>query len=331
VSIDWGPVGRIIEENRTFIVTAHVNPEADAIGSQVALAGYLQMLSKSVRMVGPSPTPESCRFLDPKGEIILFDPGRAEALLGSVDVVFIVDLSSWGQLGGFGEYLRNDKIQRVCIDHHKNPDDDIAQLALVDDTAAAAGLLIYEMITSLGGEITPRIAEALYAAIVTDTGSFRFANTDGRVLRAGAELVERGVKPEQVYRRVFENRRWASVKLMPAVFSTLGRSANGRLAWVHITRKMLADAGGRFDDTDGYIDVLRALKGVEVCAVFKEGEEKVTRVSLRSNGHVDVQRYALSLGGGGHTRAAGLTIQGTVEEAIGTVVSGLESLVGTGS
>lgn len=329
VSIDWGPVGRLIEKNRRFVVTSHANPEADAAGSQVALARYLQGLSKSVRMVSPSPTPESCRFLDPDGEIVLFDPGRASALLGAVDLVFILDLSSWKQLGSFADHLRSDKIQRVCIDHHKDPDEDIAQMIVRDDTAAATGVLIYEMIQALGGEMTPAIVQALYAALATDTGSFRFANTDARALRIGADLVEAGAKPESIYRKVFENRRWAAVKLLPAVFSTLGRSANGALAWVHITREMLAEAGGRYDDTDSYIDLLRAIKGVEVCAIFKEGENGIARVSLRSTGSVDVQRFARSFGGGGHTRAAGLSFEGTVEEAIGSVIAGLEMLVRT--
>ncbi len=326
--MDWKDVGRVIEGGRTFIVTSHVNPEADAIGSMVALTLFLRELSRSVRMVSPSPIPESCRFLDPGGEIVLFDRGREEALFRDVDALFIVDLSSWGQLGAFAEAVRGGDFARVCIDHHRNPDDDIATIVKRDTSAAAAGVLIYEMIAALGGRITPPIAEALLAAVVTDTGSFRFANTDARALRVAADLVEAGAKPEAIFRKVFEDRRWPSVKLLPHVFSTLGKSSNGAIAWVQITGDMLAAAGGRYDDTEGYIDHLRAVKGVEVCAIFKEGDEGTVRVSLRSTGSVDVEHFARSHGGGGHTRAAGLTFEGTIEEAIGAIIPGLEALIG---
>ncbi len=327
MTIDWSPIREAIEEGRNFLITSHVNPEADAIGSMVALARFLQGLSQSVRMVSPSAIPESCRFLDPAGEIVLFDPSRADALLRAADVVFIVDLSCWSQLGSFADPLKESSARRICIDHHQDPDEDIASVLIRDPSAAAAGVLIYELIRDLDGDMTPAIAEALYAAIITDTGSFRFANTDARALRIGADLVERGVRPELVYQKVFENRKWASAKLLAPVFTTLGKSVNGKLAWISATRKMLTETGANQGDMDGFIDQIRAIRGVEVCVFFKEADEGVVRVSLRSNGSVDVQRFAQSLGGGGHTRAAGLTVEGTVEEAIGKVIAGLESLV----
>ncbi len=323
----WSEFAKTAEEARSFLVVSHVNPDPDAVGSVVGLARYLETLSKSVRMVTPSPIPENCRFLDPKGEIVLFDQTRADALLGAVDVAIILDLSSWNQLGEMGAALKESDAYRVVIDHHTDPDEDIADLMVRDPGASATGVLIYELIRELGGKVTLPIATALFAAIMTDTGSFRFSNTDGRTFRVVADLIDAGVRPDDVYRRIYEGKRWGTVKLLPAVFATVERSANGKIAWMHANRTMLSQAGASFEDTDGYIDHIRAVKGVEVALFFKEVDSGRVRVSLRSQGGVDVARFAASMGGGGHTRAAGLAFEGTLEEAIAKVVPGLESLL----
>jgi phosphoesterase RecJ-like protein len=325
-TLPWDRVGKILEEKRSFLLTTHVNPEGDAIGSEVALARFLRSRSRHVRIVNPSPTPEQCRFLDPEGEIILFETGRAERVFADVDCVLIVDLSSWSQLGSFADPLRESGIPRVCIDHHTDPDPDIADLLLIDDSASAAGLLVFEMVKALGEPIPPVVAEPLYAAIITDTGCFRFSNTDARTFLAAAELIECGVRPDLAYRDAFENRRWASAKLLPPIFSTLDKTSDGKIAWVQVTKKMLAQAGGRFEDAEGVIEILRGIRGVEVCVVFKEQGEKKIRASLRSTGRVDLHRFAQSHGGGGHSKAAGLTYDGSLEEAISAVITGLEEL-----
>jgi phosphoesterase RecJ-like protein len=326
-AIDWSEARRVIEGNRSFLVTSHQNPEGDAIGSEIALVRHLRERGKSVRIVNPSPTPENCRFLDPEGEIILFDPDRAGAVLQGVDAILIVDLSSWAQLGSFAEVLKSAPQIRVCIDHHLEPDADIAEVAVIDTSAAAAGVLVYELIRDMGGPISLPTAEALYAAILVDTGSFRFSNADARALRAGADLVALGVRPERIFRDAFENRSFASVRLLALALETLGRKAGGRIVWAHVTRPMLSKAQANLEDADGFIEVLRAIRGVEVCALFKEQAPDSIRVSLRSQGQVNVQRFARALGGGGHAKAAGLTYSGSMEEAVRAVVAGLEALV----
>ncbi|MBN1824837.1 MAG: bifunctional oligoribonuclease/PAP phosphatase NrnA [Candidatus Eisenbacteria bacterium] len=327
-SIDWSPVAAAMEEGRSFLVTSHVNPEGDAIGSEMALVRFLRQRGKTVRIVNPSPTPENCRFLDPEGEIIVYDPSREEAVLRGVDTVFVLDLSSWDQLGDFAEPLRLRGPRRVCIDHHRGPDEDIAEVLIRDTSAAAAGLLVYEMIRELGGDFDAAMVEALYATIIIDTGSFHFSNTDARALRAAADLVERGARPDRIYRYAFEDRRWASAKLLAPVLSTLDRTGDGRIAWIHVTREMIKKANGRYEDVEGFIEIPRGVRGVEVCAFFKEHDPETIRISLRSNGDVDLHRFAQSHGGGGHSKAAGITFQGSLEEAIRGIVSGLEALVG---
>lgn len=326
-TIDWAPVRRVIDDHGSFLVTSHVNPEGDAIGSEVALARFLRERGKTVRIVNPTPTPDNCRFLDPEGEIILADASRAGAVFDGVEAVLIVDLSSWVQLGDFAESVRSSKLPRVCIDHHLEPDADIADVRVIDRTAAAAGLLVYELLRDIGGPISTPIAEALYAALLVDTGSFRYSNTDERTLRAASELVRLGVKPDRVYRDAFENRRLASVRLLPLAFATLGRKAAGKILWITVTREMLAKAGATLEDAEGYVELLRAVRGAEVCVFFKENEPDKVRVSLRSTGSVDLNRFARSFGGGGHAKAAGLTIDGSMAEAVRRVVEGLEAVV----
>ncbi|MFH1681976.1 MAG: DHHA1 domain-containing protein, partial [Candidatus Eisenbacteria bacterium] len=179
----------------------------------------------------------------------------------------------------------------------------------------------------MGEPVSLPIAEALYAALIVDTGSFRFSNTNARAFHAAGDLVSLGVRPERVYRNAFENRRDAFVRLLPLVFASLGRKSGGKILWLQVTRQMLAKARASHEDTEGFIELLRAVRGVEVCALFKEQEADRVRVSLRSTESVDLHRFARSFGGGGHAKAAGLTIAGSMEEAVRTVVAGLEALV----
>jgi len=182
-------------------------------------------------------------------------------------------------------------------------------------------MMVYELIREAGGEITRAIADAVYSTIITDTGVFRFSNTDARTFRIAAELCDRGVDPYSSYRRVFANKTWGTGRLVGPVLSTVQSAADGRLAWIEATLKSFADAGATYDDSDGFIDLVRAIKGVELVLFFKEIPGGKVKVSLRSNGRVDAYAVALGFGGGGHRMAAGMKVDGPMEDAVDTVVS----------
>jgi phosphoesterase RecJ-like protein len=315
----WDEVADIIRANKRFVLTTHIHPEGDAIGAEVALGSFLADQGKSVTIVNSSPTPPSSAFMDPNETIHVYPDDYENRILDDTDVVMIVDVNNWAHLGGFARVLQRSDKPRVCIDHHQGMEEGFADVVVSDTTAAAAGLLVYELIKFMGGAITPRIAEAVYAALITDTGTFRFSNTDERVFTAATELTRLGINPFELHRLVF-SKTPSAVKLLGAVINTIQSTPDGRLAWIHATRDMFERAGADYDDSDGLLDIVRSTQGVEFCLFFKELPDGHVKVSLRSNGRVNVYEMAKSFGGGGHRMASGMTLEGPMEDAIRNAV-----------
>jgi nanoRNase/pAp phosphatase (c-di-AMP/oligoRNAs hydrolase) len=317
----WKEITKIIESYDSFLITTHINPDGDAIGSEAALKSYLEEIGKSAVIVNSSETPDNLKFLDPEGEIHVYQRGTSHDVLDDIEVVFIVDVNNWEHLGVLGNALRRDSRPRICIDHHEGANEDFADVAVNDTSFAATGMMIYDLIRAMTGKVTREVAEAVYATIITDTGTFRFSNTDSRAFRIAADLCERGIDPHTMYRRVFASKTWGTGRLLGPVLSTVQSAAEGRLAWIVATQQMFADAGAVYDDSDGFVDLVRAIKGVELVLFFKEIPHGKVKVSLRSNGRVDAYAIALGFGGGGHRMASGMLVSGPMNEAIEKVVS----------
>jgi nanoRNase/pAp phosphatase (c-di-AMP/oligoRNAs hydrolase) len=316
----WDAVGKLIDTYDSFLITCHVNPDGDAIGSEVALKAYLEDRDKTAIIVNASPTPGTLAFLDPDSEIKVFGEMIGPEVLDDVDAVFLLDFSTWDQLGNLARPLQRSSLPRVCIDHHVNPDDDFADVMASDTTAAATGVLVYELIEALGGEVSRAQAVALYTALITDTGTFRFSNTDARVFRVAATLTERGATPVDLYKAAFGSKSWGTGRLLGPVLSTVQSAADGRLVWIHATLDMVNTSRGSYDDMDGFADLVRAIDGVELVLFFKETGDGNIKVSLRSNGNVDAYVIAEHFGGGGHRMASGMRVDGPMNEAIDKVV-----------
>ena len=316
----WQEVADLIHNNANFVITTHVNPDGDAIGSVIALAGLLQDLGKSTTIVSSSQTPRSCRFLDPHNTIRVYPDQYDPAILEKADVAIATDVNNWPQLGPFAEALRAFDKPRVCIDHHEGVEPGFADVVVSDTSAAAAGLLVFELIEFLGREPSDHVRDAIYTAIITDTGSFRFSNTDARVLRAATRLLEFGANPSVLHRQAFAKTP-AAVKLLGSVLAAMGSTADGKLIWLHVTQEMLRAAGANYEDSDGIVDVVRAMEGVEFVLFFKELDDGRVKVSLRSNGRVDVLEIAKRYGGGGHRMACGMTLDGPIDAAIERLVN----------
>lgn len=322
----WNEVADRIRSSNNVVLTTHIHPEGDAIGSEVAMAAFLEDLGKRVTIVNSSSTPLNSAFMDPNGDIVVYPDSYHATILGQADLVIIVDVNNWAHLGPFAEALQQSDKPRICIDHHQGADDGFADIVVSDTTAAACGVLVFELIKSMKGKITPRIAEAVYAAVITDTGTFRFSNTDERVFKIATELAQLGVKPFQIHRNVFSKTPGA-VKLLGLVLNTLDSTDDGRLSWIHATRAMFERAGADYEDSDGLLDIVRSTKGVEFCLFFKELPDGKVKVSLRSNGRVDVYELARSFGGGGHKMASGMSVDGPMDQSIRDVVKTARSYI----
>jgi bifunctional oligoribonuclease and PAP phosphatase NrnA len=316
----WEPIRQFIEHHDAFVISSHINPDGDAIGSEMGLARFLRQIGKKVLVMNSTETPEALRFLDPDDEIHVYGGNESRALLDTVDAGIILDVNNWEHLGAIGRSLQARMLPRACIDHHQGSVPGFADYTVSDTTASAVGVLIYELIREMNATVTPPIAEALYAAIITDTGTFRFSNTDARTLHAAATLADAGVSPFEMHRRVFGSKSWGAGRLLGPVLSTIESTAGGRVAWISATLEMVNNAGATYDDMDGFVDLVRAIKGVEIVLFFKETNEGDIKVSLRSNGKIDANAMARRFGGGGHTMASGMHVTGPLARAIDEVV-----------
>lgn len=317
----WDKIAKLINTYESFLITTHINPDGDAVGSEVALKAFLEDRDKNVVIVNSSATPQGLSFLDPDNEIKIFPHDVKKEVLEEVDAVFILDVNNHEHLGSFGRLLEKNTHPTVCIDHHEGAEKDFADIIANDTSVAATGILIYDLIRSMKGNVSRAVADAVYAALITDTGTFRFSNTDERAFTLAAELCSRGVNPFEIHRHVFGSKSWGAGHLLGPVLSTVETAADGRLAWIHVTQKMINDAGAIYDDTDGFVDLVRAIKGVELVVFFKEITDDNIKVSLRSNGRVNAFAIADGFGGGGHKMASGMKVDGPMEKAIETVVA----------
>jgi phosphoesterase RecJ-like protein len=308
--LDWTPFVDLVKRHQRFLVTTHIRPDPDGLGSQLGLAEALQHLGKEVRMVIASTWPPRYNFLDPEPKRIKrFTPPGDD--LRDVDVVIVVDTGTWNQLGEFGQFLKSSTAKKVVIDHHPTQDD-LGAIRFVDTSSEASGRLVYEAICALKVPVTPVIADFLFAAVATDTGWFRHANTTAATFALAAKLQESGANPTDLYNVIYEKSTLPRKKLMGLVLDRLQVVADGRVVHSEIRRTDYAATGAIPQDTEDLVNLLRGLAGLEV--LFMEQPEGGIKVSFRSD-RADVGKVAESFGGGGHRLASGAVLQGTLEDA----------------
>ena len=300
----------LVKQNRSFLIVGHINPEADSIGASLALSlGLRQLGKKDICVLSKDPVPEILRFL-PSSDIVMQAPPDRE-----FDVVFIVDCNELKRTGFEGFMAKKTAI----IDHHVLPANAATSefyksvsASLIDPGAAAAGLLVYRVLTALKAPIDKNIATNLYAAILTDTGGFRYSNASSDSLKTAAHLVEAGARPWDISKEVYESIPYKSLKLLGLSLATLERKDG--IAWINATKHMFGKTGTTSEDSEDFVDFPRKVKDVEVAIFFREDGAKSYKLSLRSKGRVNVQKIAKSFGGGGHVAAAGCKINGSLKE-----------------
>ena len=320
-------VSGLIESKRRFAITSHIRPDGDSLGSSLGLFWLLRALDKEVEVIMRDAVPHAYEKL-PGAEMVRVTP-RVDR---QYDAVFVIECSDITRPG----LVDLEKQLVVNIDHHSTTAL-FGDINWIDSTASAVGEMIYNLCKALGVRVTREIAECVYTALITDTGSFHYSNTSERTFKVASELVRAGVKPAKVSQNVFANYPWSKIELMSGVLSTVRRDGSGRVAWLVQTQEAQERANATDEDGDGFVNYPMSCGDVEACAFFKETAPGVYRVSLRSKCDVNVARIAERFGGGGHRNAAGCTFKGTWEEAERDVVSQLVYAVenrgqnGTGS
>lgn len=320
-------IQQLIQNGKKFILTTHVNADGDGIGSEIALFTYLRELGKDVHIFNHSATPENIEFLDRRGDIQLFDLQKHGEIVREADAVFILDISDWERLRDLGKLLRQLSVTKICIDHHPL-EGRFGEVDVILTTASSTGEIMYELLTKLGARLQGKIVEALYTAILTDTGGFRFSNTNPRAHQICADLIARGVKPHQLYQEIYEKQPANKMRLLGKILSNLNFSPDGRLVWFAVTQEMLKTTGTQPRDTEGFADFPRSIDGVELCLMFLETENGKAKISFRSKGKIIINGLANRYGGGGHPYASGALVDGNFQEVMKRVVSEAKELFG---
>lgn len=296
----------IIEENTSFLLISHIDPDGDAIGSLIALTLLLERKGKKAVAYNRDGVPKILRFLD-CADMIVSTPPESD----DFQVAIFLECPNVGRAGQECEQVIQNIPLLVNIDHHLE-NTRFGHLNIVEPKLCAVGEIVYSLFDAMNEPIDIAAANAIYTAIMTDTGSYKYSNTTSRAHEISARLIKIGVDPNKTHQEIFENIRPQAALISASAHGTL--QIDGPISCITITKKMLEEAGAGPEDTDEIVNFGRPISGVEVALLFRETDNG-TKVSLRSNNIVEVNKIAAQFGGGGHLRAAGCTIEGDMKLA----------------
>ncbi|HUY31627.1 MAG TPA: DHH family phosphoesterase [Pirellulales bacterium] len=314
MSVNWPRFVELVRAHHRFLLTSHVRPDCDALGSEIGMAGVLEALGKDVIVVNAQKTPPNLQWIDPQGRLKTLGADVRLADLEAIEVLMVLDTSAWAQLGDMAIVLRATAAKKLVLDHHVSQDD-LGAEAFKNPQAEATGRLVLEAAEQLGVQITPDIAAPLFAALATDTGWFRFASTTGDTYRHAGTLVDAGARPTEIYKRLYEQDTLARLQL---VGRTLGRTRgelDGRLVHTAVFQDDFTSTGALGSDTEDIVNMTLTVSGTEVAVILVEQSDGKFKVSFRSRSAVDCSKLAEIFGGGGHKAAAGAMLDGPYDAA----------------
>jgi phosphoesterase RecJ-like protein len=322
---EWSPVIDVLLEGQHFVLTTHENSDGDGLGSEVALARVLKALGKEVSIVNPTEVPPNYQFLKRLYPIALFDNKSEEAIqeLALCDVVVLLDANLRDRMGSLWPHVSFSRelgsLKLLCVDHHLEPAD-FTDVMVCENYASSTGELVYGLISALqerlGRELfTPEVAEALYVAVMTDTGSFRFPKTSPYVYRLAGDLVSKGADSAEIYDTIYNSLTPNALKLLGAALSAITILDNGEISWLFISQEMIKATESKLFDTDLIICYLLSVPSVRIAVLMVEMQDGRTKASFRSRGDIYVNQLAKKYGGGGHMNAAGCLFQFSSDKA----------------
>ncbi len=313
----------VIKKHKRFLISAHINPEGDAIGSQLAMANLLRMLDKKVRIINFDPVPKNIMFMPGVENVELFNDLENKDI--DFDVAIILDSPTLDRIGDVKELLNGKFI--INIDHHVS-NCDFGYINWVDPHCSSVGEMIFELFKSSNMVIDDESALCVYVAIMTDTGSFRYSNTSARTHRIAADLLLHDIDPKQVYEYVYETKSFYTFKLLAEVLANLKRTDDAKFVWFRVTNEMLSRNKLSAECCEDFIAFVRMVEGAEVVAFLREMDNEAgVKVSFRSKTDIDVNEIAKKFGGGGHKAASGCVIEKSMDEAEQLLISVVEEAI----
>lgn len=314
MTVNWPRFVEIIRTHQRFVLTSHVRPDCDALGSELGMAGILEALGKDVRIVNAQAAPPNLVFIDPQQKLKVLSVDLSVAEAQDTEVLMVLDTSAWAQLGSMSEVLRGTGARKMVLDHHVSQDDLGAEL-FKNTQAEATGRLVFEAAEQLGVPLTPEIAMPLFAAVATDTGWFRFSSTSGHTYRVGGALVDAGARPDWIYNALYEQDTLARLQLVGRILARTQTELDGRLIHTAVLQEDFAATGALPSDTEDVINMTLEVGGTQVAVILVEQPAGGFKISFRSRSAVDCSKLAETFGGGGHKAAAGAFVPGTFAEA----------------
>jgi len=310
-------VVELIENKSEFAITTHIKPDGDGVGSSLGLCWLLRSLGKNAEVIVHGDVPPAYRDLPGADEI-----KDVREVNGKYDAVFVIECSDLDRPGIQGL----DNVFTVNIDHHATSAH-FGTINWIDSTASAVGEMIYNLCKAIGGRITKEIAECVYMALVTDTGSFHFPNTSDRTLKVASELIKAGAEPTKIGNSVYYNYPWSRIELMRQVLATVRRDETSRIAMMRQTAEMERNAGTVDGDNSGFVNIPLSARDIIATVYMREVGPGKYRASLRSKGNINVAKVAEKFGGGGHKNAAGLGVEGDWDEREREIVAALQEAI----
>jgi bifunctional oligoribonuclease and PAP phosphatase NrnA len=316
-------IGNLIKNTDNFAIVSHTSPDGDSVGSMLGLFNALKEMGKSAEMFVDDTLPQKYSYLPGYDEIKDINYAK-----GSYSCLIVLDCGDVDRLGGCRDLISKSDIT-INIDHHIS-NSLFGGLNVVDSNASSVGEMLYRLLKINGLEVSQNTSMCFYTSMLTDTGAFKYSNTTSETLSIAGDLINTGIDFSEIYNKVFDVKTINQVKLMSKVTATLETYLNDRVAVLQLTKDMLNECNAKEDDASEFINIARDIDGVEVAVFVKEVDSTKCRVSLRSRKFVDVRNVAEIFGGGGHIRASGCTVTGSIDGVTNIVIDKLKNIVGVG-
>lgn len=324
--VNYSKIEQIISENEKIFISTHINPDGDSLGSAFAMYHYLKKLGKDCRIINHSEVPLVYSFLNEK-EIFNEISDENIAFIKNADLGIILDIGDFYRLGEVANTIESTTVETINIDHHPLTENDFFTHNFINLDASSVGEILYSYFSSLGSDIIDKeMMLGIYSAVLTDTGSFRFSNTNQLSHEIAVDAIKMGINISEIYQNIYENSSVSRIKLLGNVIQKLNFDCNGELLWFSLNNDMVKEVDGTNQDFDGFTDFFRGIQGVEIALMLYDLKGKV-RLSFRSKGKYKVNNVAKKMGGGGHPFAAAALVDGEFSDVKSTVLGLLSTYI----
>ena len=328
VNIDWGKVDEVISKANKIFLTTHENPDGDGLGSEVAFYHHLTETGKEVKIINCSPTPEIYDYLNSDSCIETFNELVHLEWIKKADLAIVFDVGDFKRVREIKSLINEYDIPVMNIDHHPHPDNHGFSYNIVDTKSAATGCMVRSYLKEARSKpLTRQICDGIYTAVMTDTGCFKYSNTDTYCHSIAIECLEKGVDSNFIYQKIYENSSKTRIHLLGEMISNIKYALDGQFAWSIVTNDIMKQHQASKDDLDGFSDFIRSIKGVEVAFVIYEVSKDICRINFRSKGKFTVNNIAKSFGGGGHAFASGAVVNKSLDKAKNYIVNNCEKML----